>query len=422
MTLDQMPVIGQGIWIMGMYFLHLFQVVVFCKFVQYRMRPKACMTAIVVVLEAVCMACLLGIRFYQKMNMMSGWQWLVCSGRVELYIFLSVGMIILDLKSLRDLLRWRHTHISNRSIREVFDQAPQGLYYYEEDGAPRLINKSMWSFFKEIGHYEAWNGNRFFDWIRTNALMKNGEDSYWLEGNDQHIYQVDHYRIFTAHRAYHELKTKDITEQYTLYKNLEKKLELLQDVERQLREYEDQMVNRITQQEILDAKKHVHDELGQMILMTGWTLEKKETENYGTLMKEWASIIHLFSVRQPQSFPEYTQYEIEKAAASIGVDVEINGSIPAKKEIQNVFLAGAMECLLNAYRHAGATKLYIDVTEKDGKILLRYTNNGMIPEKPMKEGGGLRILRQAVARVNGEMCVEWTPRFAVILTLDGRKV
>lgn len=422
MTLDQMPVLVQGIVIITLYFLHLFQVVVLCRFVQYRIKAKICMTGIVVVLEALCIACLLGIHMYQSRNAMYGWQWAVCSGRGELYIVLLVGMSILNLKSLYDLLRWRHTHISNRSIREVFDQVPQGLYYYEEDGAPRLINRSMRSFFKDIGHYEAWDGIRFFDWICTNALMKKGEDSYWIEGNDQRIYQVDHSRIFTEHRAYHELKTKDITEQYTLYKDLEKKLEQLQDVERQLREYEDQMVNRITQQEILDAKKRVHDELGQMILMTGWSLKKKETEAYGELMEQWASIMRLFSVRQPESYPEYTQYEIEKAAASIGVDVEIRGSIPAKKEIQNVFLAGAMECLLNAYRHAGATKLYIDVTEKDGRILLRYTNNGMDPEKPLKEGGGLRILRQAVAHLNGEMRVEWTPRFAVILTLDGREV
>ncbi|MFR4069650.1 MAG: hypothetical protein ACLT1T_12605 [Oscillospiraceae bacterium] len=49
--------------------------------------------------------------------------------------------------------------------------------------------------------------------------------------------------------------------------------------------------------------------------------------------------------------------------------------------------------------------------------VLTITNDGMIPEAPICEGGGLTGLRRRVEQVQGTMDIQSRPRFALTIEL-----
>ena len=101
----------------------------------------------------------------------------------------------------------------------------------------------------------------------------------------------------------------------------------------------------------------------------------------------------------------YARAELEKAASSIGVRLLAEGELPESEMIQRVYLIGGLECLLNAYQHAGATEMRIVILRNKQRrtVLLRYTNNGSRPTGRIQPTGGLQLLRSAVEDAHGVM-------------------
>ena len=74
--------------------------------------------------------------------------------------------------------------------------------------------------------------------------------------------------------------------------------------------------------------------------------------------------------------------------------------------------------LTNAVRHAGATQLFIDAQESANAYVVRYTNDGVLPDHAITEGGGLGSARRKTEAAGGSMQIEASPRFALILSFD----
>lgn len=111
---------------------------------------------------------------------------------------------------------------------------------------------------------------------------------------------------------------------------------------------------------------------------------------------------------------------LEKAAASAGVELVLKGHLPENAEYRQFFLLAASEALTNAVFHAGARTLCIDLSETASQWIMRFTNDGVKPEQPIMEGGGLGSLRRKTEIMGASMVVESIPEF--VLTIAGRKV
>ena len=110
--------------------------------------------------------------------------------------------------------------------------------------------------------------------------------------------------------------------------------------------------------------------------------------------------------------------DLYQAAEAIGIRLDLIGEAGTRQE-QKLLLAGARECLTNAYRHAQATELTIRIEHTrpgegfPGGTVISYTNDGLAPVGPVREGGGLSSLRRIVESEGAEMEIEYCPAFCL---------
>jgi signal transduction histidine kinase len=90
---------------------------------------------------------------------------------------------------------------------------------------------------------------------------------------------------------------------------------------------------------------------------------------------------------------------VAHAAVPVSVDVELTERPPAAVETAAYFVAA--EGLANALKHAQASRVDVDVHERDGAVVVRVLDNGRGGAD--EAGGGLHGLRQRVEALDGSL-------------------
>ena len=108
---------------------------------------------------------------------------------------------------------------------------------------------------------------------------------------------------------------------------------------------------------------------------------------------------------------------LKNAANAIGIQVHLQGIMPASQHLRKLIASIGAEALTNAVRHAGARQLFIVASETDTDCMIRYTNDGAVPAYPITEGGGLSTARKKAEAAGCIMTVESAPQFALILSI-----
>lgn len=66
---------------------------------------------------------------------------------------------------------------------------------------------------------------------------------------------------------------------------------------------------------------------------------------------------------------------------------------------------------------ADGTELYVKMRENENEYSIELTNNGTMPTREIKEGGGLSSLRTMAENAGGKMSVASNPHFALEMTI-----
>ena len=154
-----------------------------------------------------------------------------------------------------------------------------------------------------------------------------------------------------------------------------------------LRKLGEEMADIVREEEILNMKIRVHDDIGYSLLSVRrayWQCE--DMEQLHTLAEQWRTAIRLLHADVPD----------------------------ASRELFSLVIR---ECTSNCIRHAGGTRIFADCRLTQTAAVLTITNDGMIPEAPICEGGGLTGLRRRVEQVQGTMDIQSRPRFALTIEL-----
>ena len=108
---------------------------------------------------------------------------------------------------------------------------------------------------------------------------------------------------------------------------------------------------------------------------------------------------------------------LSRIAVSTGIAIQIDGELPHSQEVQKLFVQAAAETLTNAISHAQAKTLYIILEETEHFYTVCFQNDGNPPQAPIPGGGGLSSLRRKIEQEGGEMTIQATPVFHLIITL-----
>lgn len=302
------------------------------------------------------------------------------------------------------------------ALKESLDTLPDGVCFFDRDGQPLLVNTQMNRISGELFGSEILNGERFWEDIQNRssdiALTKDGK-----------VWDFRRKALEIRKSVVYELVACDVTEQYNLRQELEKRNQSLGEINERLRLY-GQEVDRITrEQEILTAKIRLHDDVGRSLLaFRSYLAQPKEHRDRDGLLRLWYYNIAALRNEASPSEKRDDWALLQKAADAVDVNILLDGDIPKEEKTESIIIMAIHECLTNTVKHADGNELYVKIRNSSAWITVEMRNNGNPPTHTVKESGGLLNLRYTVERAGGMMVIESAPRFMLQVTLPARGI
>lgn len=349
----------------------------------------------------------------------------ICSAPwVTAFLLFGVSLIF-TLICLRKIRIWRTEHITPMSIKEGTDKLPMGICFHDKNGVTRLINHRMEDICRlligetQFDAFVLWKRLSRGDVCHGNKIILSGE-SLIYSLSDGSAVSFTRKKVDVDGADYYEIKAVNVTREYMLSLNLQKRNDETREFNRRLRQYGEKVDDIMREREILSAKINIHDELGETLLATRNYLEKGKTAvSRDKLLEMWKSNIALFRTGERKSLETKSSFsDLYEAAEVMGIELKVIGTVPeADKNTLRLIISGARECLTNAVHHANATRLTLEIKRDKAFYTVDYTNDGTPPDGEISEGGGLSYLRQRIEKEGGFMSVRSEPDFRLTLKL-----
>ncbi len=304
-------------------------------------------------------------------------------------------------------------------IKESFDHLPIAICFFDSQGIARLINHQMLDIMNALRS----DGIQTLDELR-NALQ---DSNIHCINSELHIYEFSEDMIirFTKdnivtrdNKQFTQVIGTNVTELIRRQNQLKEENEKLTETNNRLRKLFEQMPDIIREEETLEMKLRVHDDIGHSILAARRALLQNasldELKESASLWKQSISILYRSNeIVNKESLIDTAIHR----AKEMGVKVLITGTLPTQEKLKEITSLAIRECAANCVRHADGTELYILFVEGKDKLNMTITNNGITPKEEIHEGGGLSMLRRYIEEINGKMIVQSSPNFALKISL-----
>lgn len=319
---------------------------------------------------------------------------------------LLIALVVLLILEMRYLQRWHRSHITQESIQESINYLPVGLCFYGADGRVFLVNYQMKELCRRICGEELTNGIHFWE-----CLRQTGEHPI-LRMPDGTVYSFTR-RIRSRGYPVCELKAMDVTRQYELSMEIAEENKMLEAMNERLQIYGETVEAVAREREMLEARIHIHDSLGQLLLAARYVLQHPEIEREEQrrqLVTLWQQNLGMLWKGDPPAQDAYE--DLADIAETVGVSIFYDGSLPPEDSREGRVLARIIhECLTNTVSHADGTELYVRIRSRGDGLHVTCRNNGKPPEGPIREGGGLSGVRGSVEGIGGTLEIASAPEF-----------
>lgn len=312
------------------------------------------------------------------------------------------------------IIPWIRNHVTNHAIKEGIDEIQTGFCWYYPDGVVALKNRQMDRLAVLLTGSQLMNGVRFEETVKSldfgNELGHVSEGNYLISA-DEEIWEFS-IRKQEDPSVPCEMTAKNITAEYAITRSLVEKQSELKEMNRRLKEYQQEIMNTVTDQEILNVKARIHDDLGIALLSARQYLldpEEGSCREVLHLLKEKVDFLY-----EDTPYPEKPdEYELMfDTAKRVLVTIRLDGELPQKDPVKHLIAMAIHECITNTIRHAGGDEIRIRV-EKAGKKMaaISFTNNGRKPKGQVVPGGGLLYLQEMAEKTGCGMELTWQPEF-----------
>lgn len=312
------------------------------------------------------------------------------------------------------------TTINDSAIKEAFDNLPTGVCFFNTDGLPVLCNLAMHRFcfavsgrdVQFISDLEMCQSNQY---IPMEGIRKEGK---LFTADDGRAWQLERRSITqeSGHR-YIQYIAVDVSDLQKTRMELMGENEQLRKVQSDLKRLSANVVTVTREEEILNTKMRVHDEMGRcLIAATQYLKQENQEEIPVELVSSWQKAVSM--LKYNNDAPEEDMLlQIRKTCEYLNVAFIQKGELPKQEAAAYVLTCAIRECVTNAVRYAEATELYTELFENEKEAGVVVTNNGNSPTHEIVEGGGLSNLRHRVERAGGMMYVQSVPAFRLTVVI-----
>lgn len=354
-------------------------------------------------------------------------------GRILEKIPFSYGVLLLALLYGVEYLLWKKEkntpeYLTARSVKETLDARMDGICYASMEGQPILVNRQMNEICGYLVQTEIMNANDFWEDLQNiqtseKAEVIRNEPSLILRFSDTKVWNFLKKEVSMKDTSYQEIIAYDIAEQYQLNRELKDRNTKLNDINRRLMKFNEEVETVTRQKEMLEAKMKVHDDLGRVLLALRTYLEEPEnSKRRKELLAMWKYVVNSMTYEAGEKENKKSFEELKKIADLMDVEIIFEGELPQTEKEQRVIYALLRESLNNMIKHAGGHYLYIEIDNSGEDVQICLHNDGEIPKQKIEEKGGLRNLRMMVESIDGEFRIESFPIFAIYVTLKKEKV
>lgn len=306
-------------------------------------------------------------------------------------------------------------------IKESFDNLPIAVCYFNVKGMPRLMNRRMFALGLSL---------------RKGGIQTLDELHQALQAPDAGVTRLDAalpiYRfpdgavmrfresIVTTTETYTEVTATDVTELMATQQALREENARLAQANRRARRLFEQIPQLVREEETLEMKMRIHDDIGCTLLCARKALrERLSLDVLRQDAAQWERSIDLLC-RAEETQDDPLQYA-EQRAAALGAALVLTGALPESEETRYLYALALRECAANCVRHAGGSRVFAHAEAVQGIWHFRITNDGAPPQTEVREGGGLSALRRRLIRAGGNMKIDSAPRFCLRVTLPDRE-
>ena len=318
------------------------------------------------------------------------------------FILITLATILLFLRN----VKYDKTYITPGTIKIYLDKIPCGICCWRDNGRVLFSNEWMNKLCEAVCGEQLLDGNTFFDSVNGGILNSDGR--VWrfvrrdIEIDGEHLY---------------ELIASDISREYEKTKKLEEDKEALARLNEELREYYLSIDESVKLQEILQAKINIHDEMNRLMLSTAAaSKEGGETlDEYFSLWEQNALLLCMDAEEKTNR----QQGAIDSLAKALGINLLMDDELLNKmsEKQKELFYSTAREALANAAKHAGAEQMQISFEQTKKELIIRFANNGKMPQKDVQFVGGLANVSALAEKQGAFIRTETGDKFVLVLTM-----
>ena len=321
--------------------------------------------------------------------------------RNSLFIIALLGIIYEIISLIYMYFRYyKKETITDFSIKKVIDECEFGILVLKGKKA-RLINNKMYEILDKL--------NIKKDYV-TNIIKQSIDQ---LDKN--YCVKVENkYYVFVINN--NEIITFDITEVYELHQKLNEQNRKLEENNKKILLSIDNIEELEKEKNLLKLKNKYHDILGQnlSILQQYLNKEKISQENF----EEIKFMIQKMFIDIEDTDDTNTNLEnLIKIHRKNGTDIIIDGKLPQNKETAKVFFEIIREATTNAIRHAGSSKVFVNIKETLEETYMIITNDGRKPNEFITENQGIKDMRRKVKKLGGMFYISTVPEFSVNISI-----
>ena len=290
--------------------------------------------------------------------------------------------------------------ITDFSIKKVTDECEVGILVLKGKKV-KLINNKMYEILNKL--------NIKKDYVTD--IIKQSIDQ--LDKN-YCVKVEDKYYVFVVND--NEIITFDITKEYELHQKLNDQNRKIKENNKQILLSIDNIEELEREKNLLKLKNKYHDILGQNLSILQQYLNRKNIsqENF----EEIKFMIQKMFIDIEDTEDTNTNLEnLIKIHKKNGTDIVINGKLPQNKEVAKVFFEIIREATTNAIRHAGSSKVFVNIKETLEETYMIITNNGKKSNEFITENQGIKDMRRKIEKLGGMFYISTLPEFSVNISI-----
>ena len=321
--------------------------------------------------------------------------------RNRLFIIALLGIIYEIISLIYMYFRYyKKETITDFSIKKVIDECEFGILVLKGKRA-KLINNKMYEILDKL--------NIKKDYI-TNIIKQSIDQ---LDKN-YCVKVEDKYYVFVINN--NEIITFDITEEYKLHQKLNGQNKKLKENNKKILLSIDNIEELEKEKNLLKLKNKYHDILGQNLSILQQYLNRKNItqENFEEIK---FMIQKMFIDIEDTDDTNANLENLIKIHKKNGTDIIIDGKLPQNKETAKVFFEIIREATTNAIRHAGSSKVFVNIKETLEETYMIITNDGRKPNEFITENQGIKDMRRKVKKLGGMFYISTVPEFSVNISI-----